>query len=61
LASGVPYGAIPEHTLLPNGKQVEKWEGLAIGPRLQRGAHLLLIGSAQRQPMQRLNRRSDAE
>jgi hypothetical protein len=32
-------------TLLPNDKQAEKWEGLAIGPRLLGGARLLLAGN----------------
>jgi hypothetical protein len=32
-------------SLLPNGKQAEKWEGLAIGPRLKNGAHLILTGN----------------
>jgi hypothetical protein len=32
-------------TLLPNGKQPEKWEGLAIGPRLLGGARLILTGN----------------
>jgi hypothetical protein len=31
--------------LLPNGKLAEKWEGLAIGPRLKNGAHLILTGN----------------
>ena len=33
------------NTLLPNGKQAEKWEGLTIGPRLLGGAHLILAGN----------------
>ena len=32
-------------TVLPNGKIAEKWEGLAIGPRLQNGGHLILAGN----------------
>jgi hypothetical protein len=32
-------------TLLPNGKQAEKWEGLAIGPALEHGARLILTGN----------------
>jgi hypothetical protein len=32
-------------TLLPNGKRAEKWEGLAIGPRLRGGARLILAGN----------------
>ena len=30
---------------MPNGKLVEKWEGLTIGPRLQNGGHLILAGN----------------
>jgi hypothetical protein len=33
------------NTQLPNGKQAEKWEGLAIGPRLFGGARLILTGN----------------
>jgi hypothetical protein len=33
------------NTQLPNGKQVEKWEGMTIGPRLKNGAHLILTGN----------------
>jgi hypothetical protein len=33
------------NTLLPNGKLVEKWEGLTIGPRLKNGGHLILAGN----------------
>lgn len=33
------------NTVLPNGKQAEKWEGLAIGPRLKNGARLILTGN----------------
>jgi hypothetical protein len=33
------------NTLLPNGEQAEKWEGLAIGPRLAAGARLILTGN----------------
>ena len=36
---------IQANTLLPNGKQAEKWEGLAIGPRLLGGARLILAGN----------------
>jgi hypothetical protein len=32
-------------TLLPNGKRPEKWEGLAIGPRLRDGSFLILVGT----------------
>jgi hypothetical protein len=33
------------NTVLPNGKLAEKWEGMAIGPRLKNGAHLILTGN----------------
>ncbi len=51
LAGIVPVGKsdvfidLAAQTLLPNGKQAEKWEGMAIGPRLWNGAHLLLFGN----------------
>ena len=32
-------------TVLPNGKRAEKWEGMAIGPRLKNGARLILTGN----------------
>ena len=32
-------------TLLPNGNQAEKWEGLAIGPRLLGGGHVIVAGN----------------
>jgi hypothetical protein len=32
-------------TLLPNGKQAEKWEGMTIGPQLVDGAHVLVFGN----------------
>jgi hypothetical protein len=32
-------------TVLPNGKIAEKWEGLAIGPRLKNGGYLILTGN----------------
>jgi hypothetical protein len=33
------------NTLLPNNKRAEKWEGLAIGPRLKKGGYVLLAGN----------------
>lgn len=33
------------NTVLPNGKIAEKWEGLAIGPRLKGGARAILAGN----------------
>jgi len=32
-------------TLLPNGNQAEKWEGLAIGPRLLGGGRVIVAGN----------------
>jgi hypothetical protein len=32
-------------TLLPNGNQAEKWEGLTIGPRLWGGGHVIVTGN----------------
>ncbi len=32
-------------TLLPNGNRAEKWEGLAIGPRLHGGGHVIVAGN----------------
>jgi hypothetical protein len=40
-----PLIDLQTNTQLPNGKQAEKWEGLAIGPRLLGGARLLLTGN----------------
>jgi hypothetical protein len=36
---------LADDTVLPNGKIAEKWEGLAIGPRLKRGGYLILAGN----------------
>ena len=33
------------NTLLPNGKLAEKWEGLAIGPRLKDGSRAIIAGN----------------
>jgi hypothetical protein len=33
------------NTLLPNGNQAEKWEGLAIGPQLLDGGHVIVTGN----------------
>ena len=33
------------NSVLPNGEQAEKWEGMTIGPRLDNGAHLILTGN----------------
>jgi hypothetical protein len=43
--SAEPFIDIHAHTLLPNDKQAEKWEGLAIGPRLVGGDRLILAGN----------------
>jgi hypothetical protein len=43
--SPAPFIDIQARTLLPNGEQAEKWEGLTIGPRLLNGAHLILAGN----------------
>jgi hypothetical protein len=32
-------------TVLPDGNQVEKWEGLTIGPRLRDGGYVIVAGS----------------
>jgi len=40
-----PIIDLSANTVLPNGKQAEKWEGMAIGPRLKNGAHLILTGN----------------
>lgn len=47
----IPVGKSPvfidlaADTVLPNGKIGEKWEGLAIGPRLKHGARVLVAGT----------------
>jgi hypothetical protein len=33
------------NTLLPQGNQAEKWEGITIGPRLLGGAHVIVAGN----------------
>jgi hypothetical protein len=33
------------NTVLPNGNQVEKWEGLTIGPRLRGGGYVIVAGT----------------
>jgi len=55
-ADALPAGVVPvaksgvfidisAHSLLPNGKQAEKWEGMAIGPELRGGRRLILLGN----------------
>ena len=48
----VPVTKLPDvfidlaaNTVLPNGKQAEKWEGITIGPRLKNGGYLILAGN----------------
>jgi hypothetical protein len=36
---------IAANSVLPGGKQAEKWEGLAIGPRLRGGGHVIVVGT----------------
>lgn len=33
------------NSVLPNGKQTEKWEGLTIGPRLRDGSYVIVAGN----------------
>ena len=33
------------NTVLPNGNQVEKWEGVTIGPRLRGGGYVIVAGT----------------
>jgi hypothetical protein len=40
-----PFIDIVPDTLLPNGNQAEKWEGVTIGPELKDGSHLILVGN----------------
>ena len=40
-----PFIDLAAHTLLPNGEQAEKWEGLTIGPRLKFGQHVIVAGN----------------
>ena len=40
-----PFIDIAASTLLPNSKQAEKWEGMAVGPRLWSGGYLILTGN----------------
>jgi hypothetical protein len=55
-ADALPAGVVPvaksatfidlaADSVMPNGKQAEKWEGLAIGPQLADGSFLLLAGT----------------
>jgi len=55
-ADALPAGVVPvtkgpmfidisRYSALPRDKQAEKWEGLAIGPALQGGRRLILIGN----------------
>lgn len=40
-----PFIDLAANTLLPNGKQAEKWEGMTIGPKLKHGGFLILTGN----------------
>lgn len=40
-----PFIDLASTTLLPNGNQAEKWEGLAIGPRLADGSRVVVAGN----------------
>jgi hypothetical protein len=40
-----PFIDLAAKTLLPNGHQAEKWEGLTIGPRLRFGRHVIVAGN----------------
>lgn len=55
-ADTLPAGVVPvsksatfidlaANTVLPNGKIAEKWEGLAIGPKLKDGARVIIAGN----------------
>jgi hypothetical protein len=41
----IPFLDLVPDTLLPNGNQAEKWEGVTIGPELKDGSHLILVGN----------------
>jgi hypothetical protein len=45
VAKGPAFIDITKYSNLPGDKQVEKWEGLAIGPALMSGRRLILIGN----------------
>jgi hypothetical protein len=45
VAKSPQYIDLNANTVLPNGERAEKWEGLAIGPRLARGERILLAGT----------------
>ncbi len=40
-----PFIDLAADTVLPSDKKAEKWEGLAIGPRLKDGSYLILAGT----------------
>lgn len=44
-AQGGPFIDLAADTLLPNGEHAEKWEGLAIGPKLLFGRHVIVAGN----------------
>ena len=41
----LPFIDLAANTLLPNGEQAEKWEGLTIGPRLKFGQYSIVAGN----------------
>lgn len=45
VAKSTVFMNLQANTVLPNSKQAEKWEGLAIGPRLKSGNRLILTGN----------------
>lgn len=45
VAKSAVFLDIQLNTSLPNQKQAEKWEGLAVGPKLANGTRLLLLGN----------------
>jgi hypothetical protein len=40
-----PFIDLAANTVLPNGQQAEKWEGLTIGPKLLFGRHVIVAGN----------------
>lgn len=45
VAKSAVFMDLAAHTLLPNSKQAEKWEGLTIGPRLKDGSRVIVAGN----------------
>lgn len=40
-----PFIDLAANSVLPNGEQAEKWEGLTIGPRILYGQHVIVAGN----------------